>query len=242
MTKSSIYDAVIFNDCAPGRMSPAVFNELMKRETIITLKNGAFSGVLQIMGLASAMNCTIQMIYPDKKHRLYALLNGTFKPLISPSSAPVITIMWTNMSGWPNQSYTFTANHFVPLLPVINYNNTWSVVSSKRKRKRSPSEKCTMTTTKKPSPRFFSDFVPAARKRTASPLKKEISPQKNNKRSLLAFALVNMIMQPIKFPMYSHLLLVPQSNQPHKKRQPNLKVRLVLLLLIIYNQQGQGTF
>ncbi len=187
MTKSSIYDAVIFNDRAPGRMSPVVFNESMKRETIITLKNGAFSGVLQIMGLASAMNCTIQMIYPDKKHRLYALLNGTFKPRLSSSSAPVITIMWTNMSGWPNQSYTFTANHFVPLLPVINYNNTWSVVSSKRKRKRAPSEKCTTTTTKKPSPHFFGDFVPAARKHAASPLKKEISPQKRQQKITSCF-------------------------------------------------------
>ena len=182
MTKWSIYDAVIFNDRAPGRMSPAVFKESMERETIITLKNGAFSGVLQIMGLASAINCTIQMIYPDKKHRLYALLNGTFKPRLSPSSARFITIMWTNMSGWLNQSYTFTPNHFAPLLPVINYNNTWSVVSSKRKLKHAPAEKCTTTTTKKPSPRFFGDFVPAARKRASSPLKEEISPQKRQQK------------------------------------------------------------
>jgi hypothetical protein len=34
----------------------------MKRETIITLKNGAFSGVLQIMGLTSAINCTILVL------------------------------------------------------------------------------------------------------------------------------------------------------------------------------------
>jgi hypothetical protein len=159
----------------------------MERETIITLKNGDFSGVLQIMGLASAINCTIQMIYPDKKYRLYALLNGTFKPRLSPSSARFITIMWTNMSGWLNQSYTFTANHFAPLLPVINYNNTWSVVSSKRKRKHAPAEKCTTTTTKKPSLRFFGDFVPAARKRASSPLKEEISPQKRQQKITSCF-------------------------------------------------------
>jgi hypothetical protein len=60
MTKWSI--SVIFNDRAPGRMSPTVFKESMKRETIITLKNGAFSGVLQIMGLTSAINCTILVL------------------------------------------------------------------------------------------------------------------------------------------------------------------------------------
>ena len=71
----------------------------MHQESIITLHKGEYSGILQIMGLASAMNCSLKMIYPDKLHKLYVLLNGTYEPQLYQGWRPKITIMWTNTGG-----------------------------------------------------------------------------------------------------------------------------------------------
>ena len=61
------------------------------------LKQDAFSDILQVKGLASAIKCTIKLISPDKHPILHELLNGTFKPQFSQSLSPAITIMRTKL-------------------------------------------------------------------------------------------------------------------------------------------------
>lgn len=169
--KASIYDVAIFNNITKKGVTARRFEEALQTETLVTLKKCAFSGILQIMGLASAINCTIKMIYPDKRHTLHELLNGTFKPRLCQSWNPVITIMWTNVGGWLDRTRSFHPNHFVPLLPVTGNCNVWMTVSSKNKRKRSsPSHTCdektdypsaTCSRTKKPGLRQLGDFFPS---------------------------------------------------------------------------------
>ena len=55
--------------CALGFMTADTFSKTIHQESIITLHKGEYSHILQIMGLASAMNCSIKMIYPDKQNR-----------------------------------------------------------------------------------------------------------------------------------------------------------------------------
>ena len=98
-------------------------------------KKGEYSGILQIMGLASAMGCSIKMIFPDNRHKLFALLNGRYHPRIQPRLCPEITIMWTNTGGWQPRSHSFLANHFVVMLPVTKSNrNTWQTVENKKRK------------------------------------------------------------------------------------------------------------
>jgi Mg2+/citrate symporter len=65
---------------------------------------GTFSGLLQIMGLASAIGCEIHLIYPDTRHNMLSLLNGIYQPrpgMIVSTDCPLesILIMWTDISG-----------------------------------------------------------------------------------------------------------------------------------------------
>ena len=139
----------------------------MKKETLVTLRKCAFSGILQIMGPSSALNCTIKIIYPDKRHTLFELLNGTFKPRICEGCNPVLTIMWTNLGGWLDRTKGFYLNHFVPLLPLTGNCNTWTTVINKKMLKRAPpshtfddSASITHSGTKKRGLRQFGDFFP----------------------------------------------------------------------------------
>ena len=164
--KESIYDVVIFSNITKNAAT-CRFEEAMKKETLVTLRKCVFSGILQIMGLASALNCTIKMIYPDKRHTLFELLNGTFKPRICEGCNPVLTIMWTNLGGWLDRTKGFYPNHFVPLLPLTGNCNTWTTVINKKMLKRAPpshtfddSASVTHSGTKKQGLRQFSDFFP----------------------------------------------------------------------------------
>ena len=165
--KESVYDVVIFSNITKNIAKTCGFEEAMKKETLVTLRKCAFSGILQIMGLASALNCTIKMIYPDKRHTLFELLNGTFKPRICEGCNPVLTIMWTNLGGWLDRTKGFYPNHFVPLLPLTGNCNTWTTVVNKKKLKRAPpshtiddSASVTHSGTKKRGLRQFGDFFP----------------------------------------------------------------------------------
>ena len=83
------------------------------------------------------------MIYPDTRHEMLSLLNGIYLPRESSEYEvrPVIAIMWTNLSGWPDRSKILNINHFVPILKIstnTSDNNAesmdWSLVNNKRSR------------------------------------------------------------------------------------------------------------
>ena len=125
-----LYNAVVFSRASDGDS----FQTSLEKEICNTLHNYAWSGLMQIMGLASAIRCEISMIYPDKKHILLPLLNATYRPRIVGIQMPRLTIMWTDMAGWQNRSKPFSVNHFVPMLMVSNAEtNEWMTVSNKRR-------------------------------------------------------------------------------------------------------------
>lgn len=127
----SIY-AVILSNHTSGVLTARTFSKAIKVECCNTIHRGEFSGILQVMGLASAIRCNVKMIYPDKRHKFFALLNGTYHSRENRHCCPTITIRWTNTSGWQTRTNAFYPTHFVPLLPVMADQNTWKTVTSKK--------------------------------------------------------------------------------------------------------------
>lgn len=75
-SKEGIYNAVVFNNCASLILATKGFQSVLQEEICTTLQDGKFSGILQIMGLASATGCEIKMVYPAKTHSLFSMLNA----------------------------------------------------------------------------------------------------------------------------------------------------------------------
>lgn len=144
---SSIFQAIIFSNYGCEICAEDGFNVALEYEVKRTAQNGTFSGLLQIMGLASAIGCQIYLIYPDTRHMMLSLLNGIFLPRSTPTtstdcSQDSIIIMWTSLLGWPDRSKEFRVNHFVPVLPInteIQNSKTefWNVVGRKSNVKQS---------------------------------------------------------------------------------------------------------
>ncbi len=140
---SSIYYATILGTLSSKVFEKSRFHVAILNEIMTTTQNKSFSGLLQIMGLASAIGCQIHMIYPDTKHRMLSLLNGVYSPreVSSINNHRSIVIMWTSKSGWPDRSKMFTVDHFVPMLPTltteeIGTDSGWTLIKNQRKRPR----------------------------------------------------------------------------------------------------------
>jgi hypothetical protein len=139
---TGLYDAVVFSNNNPriqhtrGLETKENFQEAVEKEICGTFSNYAWSGIMQIMGLASAVGCNIQLLYPDKRHLLIRLLNATYRARTSDSSEklPTVTIMWTDINGWTNRDKELQVNHFVPCLQVDESTSEWITVSKTRKR------------------------------------------------------------------------------------------------------------
>lgn len=126
------------------------FEAALKNEICNTCYNYRWSGVMQIMGLASVVGCKIKMIYPDKRHSLFCLLSASYNPRLDfRDTVPVLTIMWTDINGWPDRSKAFQVNHFVPLLSIAKSSSTWTTVSRSRKRNLTSSMAETLDTNNK---------------------------------------------------------------------------------------------
>lgn len=122
---NGLYDAVVFSNDDPhvqhtralglaaNRTDTTLnFQRAVEKEICGTFRNYAWSGLMQIMGLASAVGCNIQLLYPDKRHSLFPMLNG-------------------------NRKKELQVNHFVPCLQVPDKNTEdrdWITVSKTRKR------------------------------------------------------------------------------------------------------------
>ena len=123
------------------------FESGLHHEICNTLYDGRFSGLLQIMGLASASECEIKLEYPDVRHSLHSLLSAVYSPRVGSSRTRRFSIMWTDTAGWPDRSKEFKVNHFVPMMKV-NLQDNWVTVTRKgrtgkrpindEKKKRSP--------------------------------------------------------------------------------------------------------
>ena len=157
-TIEGMYVATIFSSEASAVCEQNGFRSAMELEIRNTAHSGNFSGLLQIMGLASAMGCNIRLVYPDKSHFMLPLLDCTYTPrqariTDSPDAAETtVSIMWTDMGGWRDRSKIFQVNHFVLLATV---NKEWHVVS---RRKKTSFEGSTKPNTRR---RMYSDVIVA---------------------------------------------------------------------------------
>lgn len=133
-SKEGLYDAVIFSNRASSVFATQGFLLAFRAEIYSTLCNSSYSGILQIMGLSSAIGCEIKLVYRDKRHSLYPLLSASYAPRLCGSQVPAVTIMWTNTAGWANKSKEFKVNHFVPMLKIDSQcnENEWVTDSGKR--------------------------------------------------------------------------------------------------------------
>lgn len=98
------------------------------------LHNRRYSGILQIMGLSSAIGCEVKVVYPDKRHSPLPLLTATYRPRVGDTQQlPSITIMMTDASRWTDRSKEFQVNHFVPMVKInTSTANKWTRVKRKR--------------------------------------------------------------------------------------------------------------
>ena len=81
-----------------------------------TLKNSTWSGMWQIIGIATALQMSIVSVYPEYNVRVRGIFNTTIQPLIG-SSHFSVSILW---SGYVNNGI-FHPNHFVPLIDQQNF-------------------------------------------------------------------------------------------------------------------------
>ena len=131
-TVEGMYVATIFFSEASAVCQKNGFRSAIELEIRNTARSGNFSGLLQVMGLASAMECNIRLVYPDKSHFMSSLLDSVSprQARISDAAETTVSIMWTDMGGWRDRSNIFQVNHFVFLATV---NKEWHVVSRRRK-------------------------------------------------------------------------------------------------------------
>ena len=126
-----MYFATVFSSEAATLLVKHGFRSALELEIKTTTRLGNFSGLMQIMGLSSAMGCKISMVYPDKRHSMLPLLAGTYNPRqLTLSATTTLCLMWTDMGGWPDRSKIFKVNHFVLMATV---NEEWHVISRRRK-------------------------------------------------------------------------------------------------------------
>ena len=80
-TTESIYDTVIFGQQAHKEYeTTGDFYAAVKTEIMLTAVNYQYSGLLQIMGLASVIERNIKTVYPDQKSRFLPILPTTVQP------------------------------------------------------------------------------------------------------------------------------------------------------------------
>jgi len=90
------------------------------KEAADTCNDMQWSGMLDIMGLASVLKKNIRSVYPDCNGNIRPLINGVVKPLtctISSSLENTLFILWSRDGDFhsiPGQP--FQPNHFVPIV------------------------------------------------------------------------------------------------------------------------------
>jgi hypothetical protein len=102
-------------------------NMVFRDELLTTLTDGAWSGMWQFIGLATAIQMPILSIYPQYNLRQRGLFNKIVQPLIHLEQTMfVLPIMWTGFI----QNSQFHPNHFVPLVPTRFFINDRVTVST----------------------------------------------------------------------------------------------------------------
>ena len=132
--KLVIYDAISFSNTAAHVHAGEGFQRVLQHEIYNTLHNRRYSGILQIMGLSSAIGCEVKVVYPNRRHSLLPLLTATNRPRVGDlQQLPHLTITITDASGWTDRSKEFQVKHFVPVVKIdTSTANKWTRVKRKR--------------------------------------------------------------------------------------------------------------
>ncbi|KAK7460746.1 hypothetical protein BaRGS_00038824 [Batillaria attramentaria] len=101
--------------------TPADIDAALKREIMEIRRPKTHMGLWQLSAAASAVGRPIVSVYPQKGWQKYQELNNrTLQPHSSPSEhLDVLHIMWTTTRKNLAESH-WTANHFVPMLPITD--------------------------------------------------------------------------------------------------------------------------
>jgi hypothetical protein len=140
----AVFMAAIFSSDACTLLDKHGFRSALEQEIKNTLRLGCFSGILQIMGLSSAIGCQIKMVYPDERHTMYPLLNGMYSPRMPIEKEEnencrnkTINIMWTCLQGWADRLKEFNVNHVALLTNVSEQYHCMGHSFQKKFRKKS---------------------------------------------------------------------------------------------------------
>lgn len=94
--------------------------EAVLKEAADTCNDRKWSGMLDIMGLASVLKKNIMSVYPDCNVNFRPLINGVVKPLtctISSSLENTLFILWSRVGDFHSiPMQPFEPNHFVPIV------------------------------------------------------------------------------------------------------------------------------
>ena len=90
---------------------------VFKTEVVNTLTDRTWSGMWQVIGIATALQMSVISVYPNFNIRIRDVFNTTVQPLIG-SSNYTLSLLW---SGYVTGS-TFHPNHFVPLVELQKFN------------------------------------------------------------------------------------------------------------------------
>ena len=132
------------------------------------------------MGLATVITGKIHLIYPDTKHEMLSLLNGIYlsREWTGNGVRPFITIMWTNLTGWPDRSKSLNVS-----TPCSSHKNAepsnWFFVHKKRKHK---TAKNSSSFTCEGKPSSYSQIKPHEEKGSQNRASPSLTPMKREKQ------------------------------------------------------------
>ena len=106
--------SAVADEIHTGQLDANIVKLIFQEDTKEACRINSWSGMIHIHGLASAIGCKINVIYPEFNARIRPLFNCEILPRHDLEKAPM-TIMWTRCSV-PNSKY-WQPNHFVACLP-----------------------------------------------------------------------------------------------------------------------------
>lgn len=89
----------------------------IEKEAWMTCTDRQWSGMVDVMGLASVIGNNIWSVYPDCNNNIRPIISGVVKPLITSNNQNTIFIMWSRDGNLDNtHGRPFEPNHFIPIV------------------------------------------------------------------------------------------------------------------------------
>lgn len=89
----------------------------IEKEALVTCRDKQWSGMVDIMGIASVLHTNIWSVYPDCNSNIRPFISGIVEPLIPSNDSENIFIMWSRDGNMDiTHGRPFEPNHFIPIL------------------------------------------------------------------------------------------------------------------------------